>query len=164
MVPSPAVRSGGPFPFSARFRAFALLALLLTAPLGIRALVAQEKVVSSPSIAKESRCFEMRTYHAAAGKLEALHARFRNHTNPLFKKHDIQLIGYWVPQDKDKGAEDTLVYILAYANREAREKSWAAFVADPEWVAAKAESEKDGKLVDKVESVFLSATDYSPIK
>src|SRR5687768_17479202 len=107
---------------------------------GLRMGTAQEGTSVSPSIARDSRFFEMRTYYAAPGKLEALHARFRNHTNGLFKKHGITLVGYWVPTDKDKGADNTLVYILAYPSREAREKSWQAFVDDPDWKAAKAAS------------------------
>jgi hypothetical protein len=106
----------------------------------------------------------MRTYYAAPGKFEALHARFRNHTNKLFVKHGMELIGYWVPQDKDKGADNKLVYILAHKDREAAKKSWAGFINDPDWKKAHAESEVNGKLVDKLESVFLTATDYSPIK
>jgi hypothetical protein len=110
------------------------------------------------------RFFEMRTYVAPEGKLDALHARFRDHTNKLFAKHGIELVGYWTPADEDKGAKNTLVYILAYPSREAREASWKAFQADPEWQKAKAESEKGGKLVEKVVSVYLKPTDYSPIK
>jgi len=127
-------------------------------------VVAPAAESKSPSVAKDSRFFEMRTYYAAPGKLEALHARFRDHTNKLFVKHGMTLVGYWVPTDKDKGADTTLVYILAYPNREAREKSWAAFVNDPEWKTARAASEVNGKLVDKVDAVFLNSTDYSPIK
>jgi hypothetical protein len=111
----------------------------------------------------ETRVFEMRTYYAAPGKMEALHKRFREHTNKLFVKHGMTLIGYWSPIDP-KEAEQKMVYILAYPSREAAEKSWKAFRADPDWIAAKDASEKDGKLVDKVDSVFLKGTDYSPIK
>ena len=118
----------------------------------------------SPSIAKDSRCFELRTYHAAPGKFEAMHARFRDHTDALFKKHGMELIGFWIPTDKDKGAGSTLIYIVAHKSREAAKKSWAAFSNDPEWKKVKAESDANGKLVDKAESVFLSATDYSPMK
>jgi hypothetical protein len=124
----------------------------------------ESAATASPSLAKDSRCFEMRTYYAAPGKFEALHARFRNHTNKLFVKHGMELIGYWVPQDKDKGADNKLVYILAHKDREAAKKSWAGFINDPDWKKAHAESEVNGKLVDKLESVFLTATDYSPIK
>lgn len=111
-----------------------------------------------------SRVFELRTYHAAPGKLDALHARFRDHTNALFKKHGMSMVGFWVPTDADKGAGDTLVYMLAHASRSAADASWAAFRKDPEWVRVKAESEKDGSLTTKVESVFMTATDYSPMK
>ena len=121
-------------------------------------------IAPSPSLAKDSRCFEIRTYHALPGKLEDLHARFRNHTIKLFKKHGMEIVGFWGPTDKEKGSENTLVYVLAFPSREARDKAFQAFGADPEWQKARAESEKNGKLVEKVDSVFLMATDYSPIK
>lgn len=118
----------------------------------------------SPSVAKDSRCFEMRTYYAAPGKLEELNARFRDHTCALFKKHGMEIVGFWIPTDADKGADNTLVYILAHQSREAAKKSWAAFMADPDWKKAQAGSEANGRLVTKIESVFLAATDYSPVK
>ncbi|HRQ88917.1 MAG TPA: NIPSNAP family protein [Bacteroidia bacterium] len=105
------------------------------------------------------RCYELRTYHAAEGKLEALHARFRDHTLGLFEKHGMKNLYYWMPEANEG---QTLVYLLAYPDRDARESSWKAFLADPDWQAAKAESEKDGKLVAKVESRLLHPTDYSP--
>lgn len=118
------------------------------------------------SVAKDSRVFEMRTYYAAPGKLEDLQARFRNHTVKLFEKHGMTNIGYWVPVDEKTGqpSGNTLVYILAYPNLEARSKAWDGFRNDPAWTAARNESEKNGKLVEKVDSVFLKATDYSAIK
>lgn len=119
---------------------------------------------ASPSVAKDSRCFELRTYVAAPGKFEAMHARFRDHTNKLFVKHGMEVIGYWVPADADKGATNTLIYLLAHKSRDAAKKSWAAFSNDPDWKKARADSEVNGKLTEKVESVFLSATDYSPMK
>jgi L-rhamnose mutarotase len=109
--------------------------------------------------AKDSRCYELRVYTAADGKLDALHARFRDHTCKLFEKHGITNIGYWVPLEN---AEHKLYYILAYPSRDAREKSWRDFMADPDWKAAFAASEKDGKLVTHVDSTFLHATDFSP--
>jgi hypothetical protein len=96
--------------------------------------------------------------------LEALNARFRDHTCRLFTKHGMEIIGFWIPTDKEKGAENTLVYILAHKSREAAKQSFANFGKDPEWQKARAESEANGKLVEKVESVFLGATDYSPLK
>lgn len=121
-------------------------------------------IAPSPSLAKDSRCFEIRTYIAAPGKLEELHARFRNHTMKLFKKHGMGVVGFWGPTDKEKGAENTLVYVMVFPSREARDKAWQAFAVDPDWTKARNESEKNGKLTDKVESVILGATDYSPIK
>jgi hypothetical protein len=111
----------------------------------------------------ETRVFEMRTYYANPGKMTALHARFRDHTNKLFVKHGMTLIGYWSPIDA-KEAEEKMIYILAYPSQEAAKKSWDAFKKDPDWIAAKTASEKDGGLVKKVDSVFLNPTDYSPIK
>ena len=110
----------------------------------------------------ETRVFELRTYHAAEGKMDALNARFRDHTNALFKKHGMEIIGFWQPTDPKKA--DQLIYILAFPSREAADKSWAAFREDPDWIKAKDASEKDGKLVNRVESVFMNPTDYSPIK
>ena len=112
---------------------------------------------------RADRYFEMRTYYANPGKIAALHARFRDHTTKLFEKHGMQNIGYWQQATGDN-AENTLVYILAYPSEEARKKSWDAFAADPDWKKAKADSEKDGVLVGKVESKFLKPTDYSAIK
>ena len=108
--------------------------------------------------------FELRTYTAAPGKLDALHARFRDHTNALFAKHGMKVVGFWTPSDKDKGAENTLVYLLEFPDRAAREKSWDEFRKDPQWIAARDASEANGKLVEKVDSLFLTATDYSPMK
>ncbi len=117
---------------------------------------------SAADQAEGGRLFEMRTYTANDGKMADLHKRFRDHTNRLFQKHGMTLIGYWTPDGPD--AENTLVYILAYPNREAREQSWKAFMADPEWQAAYKASHANGPLVKKAESKFLNPTDYSPIK
>ena len=119
---------------------------------------------SSAADEKKDRVFELRTYTAAEGKLDALNARFRDHTNKLFVKHGMELIGYWTPLDENKGASNTLIYILAHQSREARDKSFKDFQNDPEWKAAKAESEKNGSLTTKVDSILLTPTDYSPMK
>jgi hypothetical protein len=112
---------------------------------------------------RADRVFEMRTYIANPGKITALHARFRDHTNKLFVKHGMELVGYWTPTSGDN-AENTLIYILAFPSEEAKVKAWKEFQADPDWVKAKAESEKDGVLVSKVISVFMTGTEYSAIK
>lgn len=121
-------------------------------------------VAPSPSLTKDSRIFEIRTYYALPGKLEDLHARFRHHTVKLFKKHGMEIVGFWGPTDKEAGSENKLVYILAYPSREAREQAWRGFRSDPAWQAAQKKSEENGKLVEKVESAILLATDYSPVK
>jgi hypothetical protein len=108
--------------------------------------------------------FELRTYTTLPGKLEALNARFRDHTNALFAKHGMKIIGFWVPSDKDRGADNTLVYLLEFPDRAAREKSWEDFRKDPQWIAARDASEANGKIVEKVDSLLLTATDYSPMK
>lgn len=112
----------------------------------------------------DNRVFELRTYTAAPGKLDALNARFRNHTNKLFEKHGLTIIGFWMPM-KQKEGEEKLIYILAYPSKEAADKSWQAFRDDPEWKKVVTESEKDGRLLAKApESVYMTPTDYSPIK
>lgn len=108
----------------------------------------------------ENRVFELRTYYAAPGKMADLHTRFRDHTCKLFEKHGMTIIGFWSPE-KPEEAEKKLIYILAYPSKDAKDKAWKAFQADPAWQKAKSESEKNGKLVDKVESVTMNPTDYS---
>lgn len=110
-----------------------------------------------------NRVYEIRTYTTPPGKLEALKTRFRDHTIKVFNKYDMRSVGYWVPQDAPL-KDNTLIYILSHESREAAAKSWASFRADPEWVKAKAESEKDGPLTTKVESVFADPTDFSALK
>jgi hypothetical protein len=116
----------------------------------------------APAAPAKPRVFELRTYTPAEGKADAMNKRFREHTCTLFQKHGMELIGFWTPREgKDK---DKLVYILAFPSREAAAASWKAFQDDPAWQSVRAESEKDGKVVAKVESVFLDPTDYSPMK
>ncbi len=111
------------------------------------------------------RVFELRTYVTEPGRLDALNARFRDHTCKLFQKHGIELVGFWTPQDEKDGKKTTLIYVLAYPSREAAKASWAAFQADPEWQKARADSEKDGKILAKAPgSIYLDPTDYSPAK
>jgi hypothetical protein len=112
----------------------------------------------------QNRVYELRTYTCNEGKLEALKARFRDHTIELFKKHGIESVGYWVPQDAPT-SKTTLIYIIVHPSREAAKKNWAEFQADPEWRKAAAESEKDGKILAKPpESVFMDPADFSKLK
>jgi hypothetical protein len=110
-----------------------------------------------------SRVFELRTYTAHPGKFEAMKARFREHILPLFKKHNLTLVGFWTYAD-GPAAENALVYILSHESREAAKKNWAAFIADPVRVKVWAETEKDGPINLKVESVYINPFDMSPIK
>lgn len=105
--------------------------------------------------------YELRTYTAAPGKMARLHQRFREVTMRLFERHGMRVVGLWTPVD-DAASSDQLVYLLAFADREALEAGWAAFRADPDWIEAKAASERDGVLAARVESRLLEPTDYSP--
>jgi hypothetical protein len=111
-------------------------------------------------LANDTRCVEMRTYYATEGKLDALHKRFRDHTVRLFAKHGIENLGYFVPLGDNP--ERKLVFLIAYPSREQRDIRWNAFFNDPDWQSAYKESEVGGKLVEKAETVYLTATDYSP--
>ena len=119
---------------------------------------------SNPTIGEEPKMtgvFELRTYTTLEGRLPNLHARFKNHTMKLFEKHGMKNVMYWTPTD-EKTANNTLIYVIWHANPEAAKKSWDGFRADPDWHKARDESEKDGKIVAKVESVYMKATEYSP--
>jgi hypothetical protein len=109
--------------------------------------------------APDGRLYELRTYHAAPGKLDALLTRFREHTVELFNKHGMTNVGYWLPVDNK---DNVLVYLLAYPDKAAREADWKAFSDDPEWQKTRSESEKDGTLVTGVDQVFMTSTDFSP--
>lgn len=107
----------------------------------------------------DSKFYEMRVYYANPGKLEDLQRRFREHTAKLFEKHGMTNVGYWVPLEN---LDNQLIYILSYTSEEARQSSWKAFNEDTVWQKAKALSEVNGSLVEKVESTFLKTTDFSP--
>jgi hypothetical protein len=111
----------------------------------------------------QSRVYELRTYTSYDGKLEAVKARFRDHTIAIFKRHGMESIGYWVPQDPER-SKNTLIYILAHPSLEAAQKNWDAFRADPEWVKARAESEADGPILIETESVYMTPVDFSMLK
>ena len=124
------------------------------------------RVSSAPVAAAQTpagHVYEMRTYTAAEGKFANVNARFRDHTVRIFQKHNMKSIGYWTPLEGPT-AETTLIYILEHPSREEARKNWAEFGADPEWRKVKSESEAAGRIVAKLESVFMTATDYSAIK
>ncbi|HEY1380454.1 MAG TPA: NIPSNAP family protein [Gemmataceae bacterium] len=126
----------------------------------VLATAALAVVAAVPAADTAGRVYELRTYTAAPGKLDALNARFRDHTCKLFEKHGMTNVGYWTPVEN---ADNQLIYILAHASREAADRSWKAFGADPEWKKVQSESEANGKLLTKPpERRYLAATDYSP--
>ncbi len=105
--------------------------------------------------------YELRVYHAAAGKLPELLARFRDHTMKIFDRHGIKSVAYWTPIDEPEKS-NTLIYILYHPSREAATANWKSFQDDPEWKSVRDKSEANGKLVDKVDSTFMALTDFSP--
>ncbi|MDR9365459.1 MAG: NIPSNAP family protein [Balneolaceae bacterium] len=137
----------------------ALIGIILTATIMFTGYTGIESNETQPSI-DNHKVFELRTYTTHDGKLDDLHARFANHTMELFEKHGMENIGYWTPMDK----ENTLTYIIAHESREAAEASWDGFRNDPEWQEAFQASRTDGPLVESIESVFMTSTDYSPLK
>ena len=116
-------------------------------------------ILTSFAVEKDTRVYELRTYTSPPGKLDALHARFHDHTTKLFEKHGMTNIGYWTPSPNP---ENKLIYLIAYPSREARAASWKGFLADPDWKKAAAESEANGKIVSKVEARFMTEADFSP--
>jgi hypothetical protein len=105
--------------------------------------------------------YELREYHLNEGKQELILARFRGRERAIFARYGMEGVGYWVPTDEPLAGR-TIVYMLRHKSRAAADASWDKFRADPEWVALKAESEKDGAFVAKIESTFLRLTDFSP--
>lgn len=128
--------------------------------LRLLSLFAISTFATSAAESSANTCYELRTYFAAEGKLDALHSRFRDHTTKLFARHSMTNIGYWVPLENPG---NKIIYLLSYPDKAARDTSWKAFQADPEWIAAKAKSEKNGKLVAKAENRFLTPTDFSTV-
>ena len=141
-----------------------LLVLIAVSTSFVLGFIARGALVSAEPAPLADRVFELRTYTAPPGKLEALKTRFRDHTIRIFKRHNMEAIGYWVPQDPPLN-ENTLIYVLVHPSREAATKNWADFQADPEWVRVRAESIANGPLTTKTpDSVFLNPADFSPIK
>lgn len=120
-------------------------------------LTAEDKPVAAP------RVYEIRTYTTLDGRLDALHARFRDHTIALFEKHGMRNHEYWTPADPEL-AKNTLIYVVSHDSMDAAKKSWDAFRNDPDWIKARDASEADGKIVAKVESTYMTLTDFSPVK
>ncbi len=127
------------------------------------ALVMLMTMTPSSHAAPAGKVYELRTYHCFDGKLENLKTRFRDHTIEIFNRHGMKSIAYWVPQD-EPASKNTLIYILEHPSREEGEKNWKAFREDPEWVKVSKASEEGGKIVEKVDRVWMSTADFSPMK
>jgi hypothetical protein len=108
---------------------------------------------------ESTKVYELRIYQAAPGQLEKLVARFRDHTDKLFAKHGMKSVAYWTALD-EPAKSSTFFYILEHPSREAAAANWKAFQDDPEWQSVKAKSEENGKLVEKVDSTYLTLTDF----
>jgi hypothetical protein len=131
------------------------LAVLGSAALGAGRSDAEEKKGNT-------RVYELRTYTTLPGRLPALHKRFAEHTLKLFEKHGMRNEMYWIPTDAER-KDNTLIYVVSHDSQEAADRSWKAFIADPEWIAVRDASEKDGKILAKPpERVYMTLTDYSP--
>lgn len=107
--------------------------------------------------------YQLRVYWSPPGKAEAMHARFRNVTLPLFARHKMKVVGFWTPTPRTEESGD-LVYILAFPDAAAVDAAWTAFRADPEWQAGKAASEVDGPIVSRLTNTLMDPTDYSPMQ
>ena len=135
----------------------------VTAAVFVAGFLAGHAFDGGDATAQGRKVFELRTYTAPEGRLDDLLARFRNDTVRIFEKHGMHNVGYWVPTDTPASA-NTLIYILAHDSRDAATKSWEAFRADPEWVAVRERTQANGPITSNVQSVFLEATDFSPMK
>lgn len=107
--------------------------------------------------------YELRLYHVNEGKMDALKARFGDHTDAIFKRHNMKSIGYWIPEDAPY-SQNLFVYILEHPSREEAGRNWAAFQADPEWIKVKAETETQGPLANHIDSYFMDPTSFSALK
>ena len=142
----------------------AIFAFCLCCAMSVYAQNPAPEPAPSPSLKTTGRLLELRSYYAMPGKLEDIHKRFRDHTLQIFAKHGMTVVGFWGPVYKKDGSENKLVYMLSFKDRAERDAKWKEFQADPEWQKVSKESEVNGKLVEKVESVFLYDTDYAPAK
>jgi hypothetical protein len=132
---------------------------LVSAMAGVRGFA--QAAGASAAKADGGAVFELRVYHTYEGKLDALLARFRDHTITIFNRHGMESIAYWLPTDEPLAGK-TLFYMLKHPSRDAATANWAAFHDDPEWKQVSTASEVNGKLVEKVDSTFLKLTDFSP--
>jgi NIPSNAP len=139
-----------------------VLGAIATSAIGLGAFSAGMSVGQAKDA--NNRVYELRTYSTLPGRLPALNKRFTEHTMKLFEKHGMKNEMYWIPTD-DARKENTLIYVLSHESQDAADKSWKAFLADPDWIKARDASEADGKILAKApDRIFMQMTDYSPGK
>ena len=105
--------------------------------------------------------YEIRSYEIVPGRMPAMHARFQNHTMGFFRRHGIAVVGFW---EAMIGVSNVLHYIVRFDDLAHRERAWAAFGADPDWLRVRAESEKDGPIVARIRSEIWRPAAYSPMQ
>jgi hypothetical protein len=105
--------------------------------------------------------YEYRVYEVVPGRMQDLHDRFKNHTLNIFTRHGIRPVAFFTATTNK--SRNQLSYIVAFDNLEQRSRCWQNFLADPEWIRVKKESEKEEKLVLNVDSQIFNATEYSPV-
>lgn len=137
-------------------KAFYLLSFLA----GAAVMLAYTSLAGSSS---PHHVYELRLYHVSPGKMDALKARFADHTDAIFKRHNMKSVGYWQPEDAPE-AQNLFIYVLEHPSREEAEKNWAAFQADPEWQKVKAQSEANGPLTERIDHYFMDPTSFSTLK
>jgi len=149
---------------SLKYRALSALkpSYVLSFLLGVILMLAFSKLGAS-NAQPPHHVYELRLYQVNEGKMDALRARFGNHTDAIFKRHNMKSIGYWSPEDAPS-SQNLFIYILEHPSRQEAEKNWAAFQADPEWKKVKAESEANGPLVDHIDHYFMDPTSFSALR
>jgi hypothetical protein len=126
-------------------------------------VVALSGNMAFPETSSPDAVYELRQYTVVPGKLDELLARFRDHTDAIFRRHNMRSLAYWTVIDPPPDTPG-LVYILEHPGRAEADKNWAAFHVDPEWVKVKGDSEANGALVVRIESTWMKRTDFSPLK
>jgi hypothetical protein len=152
------IRSPWRFRAGKRWRICAIALASFAAGSLVTARLAQVHQVRADS----DRVFELRVYHAVPGKVPALESRFRDTLSQLLAKHDLKVVGYWVPEDAP-ASENTFIFMLAHASRVEAKKNWDAFRADPEFQEV-LKSEEANKTVEKIDSTYMRPTDFSLLK
>jgi hypothetical protein len=112
--------------------------------------------------ADSNRVFELRVYHTVPGTVPLLESRFRDTTSKILAKHDLKVVGYWVPEGAPPW-DNTFIFMVAHSSREEAKKNWDALHADPEFHEV-LKVEQANKTVEKIDETYMRPTDFSPMK